>query len=77
VHGLAARRSERDPEALREVLRYDMPTQFLRRTVVSGIEVGGKKFAPGQDVLFLSASGNRDDREFANPNTFDVRLMPD
>jgi cytochrome P450 len=65
------------PEAFRGVLRYDRPTQFLCRTVVSETEVGGKKFKPGQGVLFLYASANRDEREFPNPTSFDVRRKPD
>ena len=64
------------PEAFREVLRYDMPTQFLCRTVLSELEVGGNKLTPGQGVLFLYASANRDEREFPNPTTFDVRRKP-
>jgi hypothetical protein len=64
------------PEAFREVLRYDMPTQFLCRTVLSELEVGGVKLTPGQGVLFLYASANRDEREFPNPTRFDVRRKP-
>lgn len=64
------------PEAFREVLRYDMPTQFLCRTVLSELEVGGNKLTPGQGVLFLYASANRDELEFPNPTTFDVRRKP-
>lgn len=64
------------PEAFREVLRYDMPTQFLCRSVVSETEVGGKNFKPGQGVLLLYASANRDEREFPNPTSFDVRRKP-
>ena len=39
-------------------------------------EVGGKKLTPGQGVLFLYASANRDESEFPNPATFDVRRKP-
>lgn len=64
------------PEAFREVLRYDMPTQFLCRTVLSELEVGGNELTPGQGVLFLYASANRDALEFPNPTLFDVRRKP-
>jgi cytochrome P450 len=64
------------PEAYREALRYDMPTQFLCRTVTEPIELDGHELEPGQGVLFLYASANRDDREFANPDTFDVKRKP-
>jgi len=64
------------PEAFREALRYDMPTQFLCRTVTEPIELRGSKLEPGQGVLFLYASANRDAGEFANPDVFDVKRKP-
>jgi hypothetical protein len=64
------------PEAYREALRYDMPTQFLCRTVTEPIEVGGQRLETGQGVCFLYASANRDEREFQNPDVFDLRRKP-
>jgi cytochrome P450 len=64
------------PEAYREALRYDMPTQFLCRTVTQPLSVGGQQLEPGQGVLFLYASANRDEREFPAPDTFDVKRKP-
>jgi cytochrome P450 len=64
------------PEAYREALRYDMPTQFLCRVATQPLTLGGKRIEPGQGVLFLYASANRDDREFANPDVFDVKRKP-
>ncbi len=61
------------PNAFLETLRYDMPTQFLCRTVIDDVEVGGKRLSAGQPVLFLYPSGNRDEDEFQNPDAFDVR----
>lgn len=60
------------PNAFREGLRYSMPTQFLGRTVVKPVEVCGKTFEPGQAVIFLFPSANRDEREFENPDRFDI-----
>jgi cytochrome P450 len=60
------------PTALIEILRYDMPTQWLGRTVTRDHEIGGHKLRPGQPVLFLYPSGNRDEREFAAPDRFDI-----
>ena len=48
------------PNAYNETLRYDMPTQFLCREVTSELELRGRKLKPGQPVLFLYPSGNRD-----------------
>ena len=60
------------PNAFREGLRYGMPTQFLGRTVVKPVEIHGKTMKPGQAVLFLFPSANRDDREFEDPDRFDI-----
>ncbi len=64
------------PDAYDEILRYDMPTQFLCRTLVADVELHGQVLREGQGVLFLYASGNRDDREFENPDVFDIRRAP-
>jgi len=64
------------PDAVIEGLRYDMPTQFLGRTVARDVEIRGEKLRPGEVVLFLYASANRDEREFADPERFDIRRRP-
>jgi len=60
------------PNAFQEVLRYDMPTQFLCRMVVKDLELRGQKIRAGQPVLFLYPSANRDEEEFADPDRFDI-----
>ena len=62
----------RIPGALRECLRYDMPTQFLMRSVTKEVEVGAKTLRPDQTVMFLYPSGNHDEREFDDPDRFDI-----
>jgi cytochrome P450 len=64
------------PDAYTEILRYDMPTQFLCRTVTNEIFLHGERLQPGQGVLMLYPSGNRDEREFANPDSFDISRKP-
>ena len=61
------------PEAYREALRYDMPTQYLMRRVVREVSLHGQRVRPGQNVAFLYPSANRDPREFEDPDRFDVR----
>ena len=61
------------PDAYREVLRYDMPTQYLMRKIVKPVRFHDKACAPGSNVAFLYPSANRDRREFENPDAFDVR----
>jgi len=60
------------PNAFREGLRYGMPTQFLGRTVVKPVELHGQTLEPGQAVIFLFPSANRDEREFEDPDRFDI-----
>lgn len=60
------------PEAFLEGLRYDMPTQFLCRTVTKEHEIHGETLRPGQPILYLYPSANRDPREFDDPDTFDI-----
>ncbi len=65
------------PNAFQEVLRIDMPTQFLCRTVIKDFELRGQSLREGQPVLFLYPSGNRDEREFEKPDAFDIhRVSP-
>jgi hypothetical protein len=61
------------PTALIEILRYDMPTQWLGRTVSRPHQIRGHKLEPGQPVLFLYPSGNRDELEFERPDVFDIQ----
>jgi len=64
------------PDAMIEALRFDMPTQFLGRTVIRDVELHGEKLRAGEVVLFLYASANRDPREFTNPDVFDIARRP-
>ncbi|WP_019927355.1 cytochrome P450 [Nocardia sp. BMG111209] len=58
--------------ALDEMLRYDAPTQFTIRVALADTEVGGKQFRRGDGVVVLTGSAGRDERVFANADTFDV-----
>jgi cytochrome P450 len=71
-----AARPEWIPMALRECLRYDMPTQFAMRKVVGEFEIAGQRLRPGELVMFLWPSGNRDEREFPDADRFDIHRNP-
>ena len=60
------------PDAFLEGLRYDMPTQFLCRTVTKEHQIHGQTLKPGQPILYLYPSANRDPREFDDPDRFDI-----
>ena len=61
------------PDAYREVLRYDMPTQYLMRKIVKPVRFYDKACQPGSNLALLYPSANRDPREFKDPDVFNVR----
>jgi cytochrome P450 len=64
------------PDAYQEMLRYDMPTQFLMRVMKRDVTLHGVTMREGRPVMFLYPSANRDRREFRDPDRFDVRRRP-
>lgn len=66
----------RDPrlarDAFLEALRYDTPGQFMGRTALRDTEIAGFPIAKDDVVLLIWPSGNRDAREFPDPDRFDV-----
>ena len=60
------------PDAFQETLRYDMPTQMLGRTIAEDFELHGERLRAGSGLCFLWASANRDEREFPEPDRFDL-----
>ncbi len=64
------------PHAFAESLRYDQPTNLLGRFVREPVELRGEKLEPGQGVMFLWASGNRDENEFERADEFDISRRP-
>jgi len=73
-------RLARDPrgagDAFDEIVRFDMPTQFLCRSVTREFGLHGQRLRPGQGVLLLYPSANRDEREFPQPDVFDIARRP-
>ena len=74
----AALRAEpaRIPRAVEEMLRWVTPIQNMMRTVAEPAEIGGHRFQPGDRVLLLYPSGNRDESVFERPFAFDVARDP-
>jgi cytochrome P450 len=62
--------------ATEEVLRWTCPTHFMRRTAAADAEFGGASIRAGDKVVLWYVSGNRDEREFDDPDTFDVARSP-
>ena len=63
-------------DAFLEALRIDTPTQMLGRTCVAATEIEGQRIEPGQGVMFMWAAANRDEREFARPDAYDLDRRP-
>src|SRR5262249_58083863 len=67
----AAPRLARD--AFWEILRTEMPTLMLGATAEVATEIcGGTPVKAGQKVMHLWVSANRDEREFPDPDRFDI-----
>jgi len=72
-HALVERDPSLIPRWVEETLRYDASTQMLARTVKRAFELHGQKLEPGEKLLLLMGSANRDERAFADPDRFDIQ----
>ncbi len=61
------------PNAINEVLRYESPLRAFTRKVAQSTEIADGKLPAGARVLVLYASANRDEREWTDPENFDIR----
>jgi cytochrome P450 len=62
--------------AAEEIVRWATPVIHFRRTATEDTEIAGQPIAAGEKVVMWYNSGNRDERVFENPYTFDVRREP-
>jgi cytochrome P450 len=60
------------PQAIEEVLRYEPPAVHIGRYVAKDFQRHGTTIAEGSVVIFLTGAANRDPREFADPDAFDI-----
>ena len=58
--------------AVEEVLRHAAPSQYQGRTVTRAVEWYGHTVPQGARILLLTGSANRDEREFPDPDRFDI-----
>lgn len=59
--------------AIEEILRVEAPSPVQARHVKSDYEFHGQTVPAGSAILALNASANRDERQFENPDKFDIR----
>jgi cytochrome P450 len=60
------------PGAIEEMLRIESPTQALSRTAMRDVELHGTTIPAGSRVMLLWGAANLDDREFPDPEVFDI-----
>jgi len=58
--------------AVEEILRYEAPSPIQARYVNRDVEFYGTKVPEGSKIALLTASANRDEREFEDADRFDV-----
>lgn len=61
------------PNAVEEMLRYESPAQVLPRRTTEEVEIHGVTIPAEQEIKLVWAAANRDEREFPDPDRFDVR----
>ncbi|AJC61012.1 MULTISPECIES: cytochrome P450 [Streptomyces] len=59
------------PQAVEELLRYEPPVHMRERAPLADIEVAGTTIPAGTPVVLALASGNRDPKQFHEPDRFD------
>lgn len=60
------------PSAVEEINRIEAPTQALPRTATRDVELHGVRIPAGSRVLLVWGAANHDEREFPEPERFDV-----
>ena len=63
-------------DALEESLRYNTSAQRFRRCLTRNVELHGETMKEGDFVCLAYGSGNRDERQFPNPDAYDIARKP-
>lgn len=62
----------RVPALVEEALRWDSPVQMLQRRLRADVELHGVQMPAGAHVSLVVGAANRDERQFSDPDCFDV-----
>lgn len=60
------------PNAIEEMLRMEAPVRGLFRMTTSEVMLGDTLLPKGARLMVMYGSGNRDERQFADPDMFDI-----
>ncbi len=60
------------PKMVSELIRWQTPLAYMRRTANADCEIGGKQIKKDDQILMWYASGNRDEDVFENANDLDI-----
>ena len=67
----------RIPAAIEELLRFEPPGPHVARYVATeDVRVSGQTVPAGSALLMMLASANRDERQFEDPDRFDIHRKP-
>jgi cytochrome P450 len=65
------------PNAVEELLRFEAPSPVQGRWLTEAVEFHGTTLEPGSRILLLTGSAGRDEREYDDPDRFDVHRRTD
>ncbi|MEM7079259.1 MAG: cytochrome P450 [Pseudomonadota bacterium] len=65
-------RPELIPQMVAEVIRWQTPLAYMRRTANEDCEIGGKQIRKNDQLLMWYVSGNRDEEVFENADVLDI-----
>jgi cytochrome P450 len=60
------------PNAVEELLRYESPSPVQSRYVARDVELHGRTVPEGSVMVMLNGSANRDERHYADGDSFDI-----
>ena len=67
---------ERLPDAIEESLRFNTSAQRFRRRLMRDVTLHGQTMKAGDFVCLAYGSGNRDERQYPNPDLYDIARKP-
>jgi cytochrome P450 len=64
------------PDAIEESLRFNTSAQRFRRRLMKDVTLHGQPMKAGDFVCLAYGSGNRDERQYPNPDFYDIARKP-